>query len=118
MEWWTPEQAGLIGGILGGGLCGILLGAIGGGVCGPLAGKGIGRRFVMSYLGLLGVIGLGLLATGLVAVAVRQPYHVWYAMVLPGLLCTVLVGVMLFAMRKAYAAHDRRRLAAEEIRRG
>ena len=39
-------------------------------------------------------------------------------MVLPGLLCTVLVGVMLFAMRKAYAAHDQRRLAAEEIRRG
>lgn len=118
MEWWTPQQAGVLGAILGGGLCGVMLGAIGGGVCGPLAGKGIAKRFVMGYLGFIGLLGLAMLGGGVVAVTLGQPYHVWYPLVLPGVLCTVLVGVMRFSLGKAYRRHDERRLAAEEIRRG
>lgn len=118
MDWFTPEKAGLIGALLGGGVCGVLLGGIGGGVCAPLAAKGRGRALVMPFIGLLVALGVGMLATAIVALAAGQPYHVWYAFLLPGVLGTALSTMMVFIVRRAYRQHDSRRLAAEEIRRG
>ncbi len=117
MDWWTQEQAGLIGAILGGGFGGILVGALGGGLCGGLAAVGRARRFVMSYLTVLGVLAAAMLLGAAVAGIMGQPYHVWFPLLLPGGLTAVLFGVMVPAIRARYIAAEERRLAAEEFRR-
>lgn len=117
MEWWTPQQAGLIGALVGGIVGGVMVGAIGGGVCGPLAARGKGRAFVLSYSAVCAAIGLAIVLTGIVAAAIDQPFHVWFWLFQPGVIVLLLSlgGVVLF--RRVYAQHDRRRLAAEEFRR-
>ena len=117
MEWWTPEQAGFMGAILGGGFGGVMLGGIGGGVCGTLAGKGLARGFVVNYLRTMGAIGVILLLAGIVGASIGQPYHVWYPLVLPGGLASFLVIVILKNIVVHYDKHEKRRLAAEEMRR-
>ncbi len=118
MEWWTPQQAGLLGGLIGGGGGGVLIGGIGGGLCGTLAGKGLARRFVMSYITAMGVLFAGVLLVGLYALAIGQPYHVWYVLGLPGALGTFFGIGGIFMFRRRYAQHEQRTLAAEEFRRG
>jgi hypothetical protein len=117
MDWWTPEQGGMIGAMLGAGV-GVLLGGIGGGVCAPLAVRGKAKRFVFAFLGAITVMGAALLVGSVVAMAVGQPYHVWYPILLPGVLSAPLGSFMLWIMRRSYRQHDERRLAAEELRRG
>lgn len=117
MEWWTPQQAGIVGAVLGGGVGGILIGAIGGGVCGPLAAMGKARAFVQIYWLLCAVLGLAILSTGLTAAALGQPFHVWFWLLNCGLLVLVLSIVLGTVFRRVYAQHERRRLAAEEFRR-
>lgn len=118
MEWWTPEQAGLIGGLVGSIGGGVLLGAIGGGVCGPLAGKGLARTFVLSYVTIIACVSLILLGVGVYALIVGQPWHVWYVFVQIGVMGTLLGFGGVFMFRKIYARHEQRILAAEELRRG
>ena len=117
MDWWTPQQAGMVGAILGSGI-GVILGGIGGGVCGPLAGKGRARGFVIPFFYANGVIGILLVLSGLTALVTGQPYHVWYPLLLPGVIATRLVCVLLPVLRRVYHQHEGRRLAAEELRRG
>lgn len=117
MEWWSPQEAGLIGAILGGVVGGVMVGAIGGGVCGPLAAKGKARAFVQSYTMLCAALGLLIVLTGLVAAIIDQPFHVWFWLFQPGLIVLLLSLAAVVLFRRAYAQHERRRLAAEEFRR-
>jgi hypothetical protein len=61
--------------------------------------------------------GLVALSAGLVALAQRQPYAVWYPLVLGGGLLTVLFPFILIPVRQRYRQADMRRLQAEEFRR-
>ncbi len=117
MDWWTAQQAGLVGAVIGAGLGGVMMGAIGGGVCGPLVGKGLARSFVLTYFGLLALIGLGIAAAGVYALAIGQPFHVWFWLLQPGLLVGGLAAAFVPLMGRAYRRHEVRRLAAEEFRR-
>jgi hypothetical protein len=115
--WFSEQVSGLLGGLLGGGYCGVLVGAIGGGVCAPLAAKGKGRVFVHWYTMSLAAIGAVLLITGIVALVMGQPYAVWYPFVLCGALGAGL-GVMLFVTcRRQYQMAEHRKLDAQELRR-
>ena len=117
MEWWSPQQAGIVGAVLGGVVGGVLVGAIGGGVCAPLAAKGRARAFVQSYAVFCAAVGLAILLAGLVAAMVDQPFHVWFWLFQPGLIVLLLSIGSVVLFRRAYAQHERRRLAAEEFRR-
>ncbi len=102
--WWSPRVSGWIGGI-GGSLLGLW-----GALFGLLAGKGKGRGFVLAGLWLM--VGTGVLALifGALAVAVEQPYGVWYLLVLMGVLLVVLGGGLLPIMKRRYAAFEERRM--------
>ncbi len=115
-EWWTAQEAGLIGGV-GGAVIGVVFGGVGGGLGGPLAAKGMAKAFVlgMYYVGI--VIGVVCLGIGVYAVSIGQPYHVWYPPLLGGLLLCAIMTPLLFVIRTKYREHDQRRLAAEELRR-
>lgn len=85
-EWWSSGRAGLIGGIAG-----TLMGLLGG-----LIGVMMVRtqtRVVGKYLLIVAfVLSVFVLLGGLAAVLARQPYHVYYPLLLIGLIGSISLG--------------------------
>ena len=108
--WWSERTGGLVGAAAGSAVG--LLGA----VIGTLCTLGRGRRFVMAGLLALGVSGLALLAVGLVALALGQPYAVWYPLVLLGALDPVLAFSLLPTARRRFEEIELRRMQALDAR--
>ena len=108
--WWSDQTGGWVGGAAGGavGLFGALIGT--------LCSLGRGRRFVLAGLLALGVSGLVLLATGLAAFALGQPYGVWYPLLLLGVLAPVLAFSLLKTARRRFEALELRRIQALDAR--
>jgi hypothetical protein len=73
---------------------------------------GIGRRFVLPMLIAASILAGGLLVAGTVALAVGQPYAVYYPLLLGGALCGVLGIVGLVGGRQRYAQAELRRMQA------
>ncbi len=112
--WFT--NAGLVGGLIGGGIG--ILGAVYGTAVGVLAPRGKGRPFVFALHWAALALGGVFLVAGVTAVITGQPYGVWYSLLLPGLLLTILMGTMTPAIKLRYRQAEHRRLAGEEFRRG
>lgn len=114
--WWTGQQAGLIGGLMGS-LCG-LAGALVGVAGWLLIPRGRARGLVLGFMALMALVGIGCLAAGIIAIATGQPYAVWYPLLLLGALDAGLFGGMMPVIAARYRAVEARRLESEEIRRG
>lgn len=115
-EWWSQQDGALIGAI-GGSAIGIL-GALFGSLVGYFAPRGKLKRFIIpSHISLV-ALGLAILATGAAALILKQPYHVWYPLTLCGFIMTVVLGCLFPVVSKRYADADRRKLDAEQLRRG
>jgi hypothetical protein len=108
--WWSPETGGLIGAAAGSAV-GVL-----GALIGTLCSLGRARRFAIAGLLSLGTGGLVLLAAGVVALALGQPYEVWYPLVLLGVLGPALGFGLLGTARRRYEAHELRRMQALDAR--
>jgi hypothetical protein len=104
--WWSDRAAGLAGGI-GGAIVGIL-----GGVLGWLAARGRARRFVLATMVAMGAIGVALLAAGLVALALSQPYSVTGTLFIAGVVLVVPFSVATRSTRAAYARAELRKMRA------
>lgn len=114
-EWWSPPQAGVVGGVIGSVLG--VLGAAMGTLAGILAPRGKGRKAVLGLILAGFVAGGGVLAAGIAAVGMKQRYHVWYPLVLAGGLAMLVMGMVYPGVRARYRQAERRRLEAEEFRR-
>ncbi len=108
-QWWSDRSAGLIGGI-GGSLIGCL-----GALIGCLAGTGRARTFVLSLVKLMLVLGLAMLAAGVVALAQSQPYGVYYPLLLVGGITTLLMAALRPNIRKRYEQLEMRKIDAMDI---
>jgi uncharacterized integral membrane protein len=114
--WWTDQQAGLFGGIVGGtigtlgGLLGTLLGVFG--------SRGKLRPVVMGIHILLIVLGVIGLVTGIAAVLLHQPYAVWYPPLLMGFILSVVGGCLLPVTIRTYRQAEQRKMQAQDLRRG
>jgi hypothetical protein len=104
--WWSDRAGGLIGGIAGS-----LLGVLGG-TLGLLVSRRRARGLVVGTTIAFGVLGAGLVLTGAVAVAVSQPYAVWYPLLLMGGLLMVMSFVLRAVARRAYTDAELRRMRA------
>jgi hypothetical protein len=102
--WWSDQKAGLLGGI-GGGLIGCL-----GSLCGWLAAKGKARNFVTAALLFLTAIGAMLGIAGIVALALHQPYGVWYPLILTAILLLSICPASLRQFRRKYQELELRRI--------
>lgn len=114
--WWTQQDAALLGAI-GGSAIGIL-GALFGSLVGYFAPRGKFRGFIIPFHLTLVVLGFAILAMGVTAVVLKQPYHVWYPLTLCGFIMAVVLGCLFPVVSKRFADADRRKLDAEQLRRG
>jgi hypothetical protein len=105
-NWWSGRMAGLIGGI-GGSVIGCL-----GTLIGCLAGIGKARRLVLSLTIILIGLGILLTITGVVAVVLRQPYAVWYPLLLAGVVLTAVLGINLHSIKRRYDELEIRRMTS------
>jgi hypothetical protein len=94
-EWWSEQDAGWYGGLLGGSL------GMVGAVFGVTAGLGKARSFILALAIALCGFGIILLTIGAIAVAWGQPYHVYF-------LFFVIGGVLTFVMGLNYPMLKRR----------
>ncbi len=104
--WWSDRGAGWIGGI-----CGALIGCLGS-FMELRAKRGKSRQFVIWCCRAL--IGIGAVAAvaGLVALLMKQPYSVWYILLLMGVLCVVIFPIRLRRYQDLYRQMELRRMAA------
>ncbi len=114
--WFAEQTAGIIGGVIGASI-GTIWGGIGGPLAGVLAPKGKAKPLVVGLFIAGIVIGLGLAATAIVALASEQPWYVVYTFGLSGLLLAGLTGALLPVVLKRYREAEQRALAANELRR-
>jgi hypothetical protein len=106
LKWWSPQQIGLIGGI-GGSVIGCF-----GALLGLLASKGKARTFVLTTMKIFIVLGILLTIAGFVAVVSSQPYAVWYALLLPGVILTLVFSLTLPSIQRRYDELEIRRMTS------
>jgi len=102
--WWSDRTAGLLGGY-GGGLVGCL-----GGLCGWLAARGKARGFVIAVLAILAGLGAVLGIVGVLAIALHQPYAVWYPPSLGAIILLAVCPANLRQFRRKYEELELRRM--------
>lgn len=112
IEWFTQQQAGMLGGIIGTsfGCWGGLIG----GLSGLCVRKGLKKLFYSLY-GIGFATGIVMEITGLIALFTKQPYHVWYAFLLPGSLMTVLPAALFSTIRKRFTEYEMRQIQARDL---
>lgn len=104
--WWSDRAGNRVGGVVGG-----LIGIIGG-LVGWLAGRGKARAFVIGIVWLLIAVGVVATIGGLLALTWRQPYSVWYPMLLIGVLCVVICPFCLRQFTQRYREIELRRMTS------
>jgi len=103
-QWFDERTAGLLGGIIGG-----TIGILGGGGLGGCSALFISKGWKKAYFAMyycFMAVGAALLIMGLAALLIRQPYHVWYAFLLPGFIITVVFSSILPAIRKRFTQNE------------
>jgi hypothetical protein len=114
--WFDPIRFGTWYGGLGGGLLG-LSGAVLGAITAALAPKGKGQSFVLSAFTFMKWVGVVHLVIGIYAVYERQPYGIWYPLLLIGFLFTLLFLLLRPIVRKRYEEVEQQQLSAGTLRR-
>ncbi len=110
--WFDNQTAGMIGRIIGAGIG--ILGALIGCSCGICVSKGWKKPvYAMFILGI--AISGALLVTGIVALCVKQPYHVWYGFLLFGLIDIIVFGVFLLVARNLFMAREMKKMQAADL---
>jgi hypothetical protein len=115
-EWWSSHDAAVFASI-GGSVLGVACG-IYGTLIGMLAHRGIGRRPLISFHAGVVVLGLAALVTGIGAAIMRQPYHVYYPLLLIGGIATFVMGGLLPLVILRYRQAEARKMDAQLLRKG
>ncbi len=91
--WWSESASAWFGGV-GGAAVGVIGGVIGASA-GVLVPKGKGKPFVVGTMATMAVLGLVALQAAVVAVILKQPYSVYYPLILAGSVMVVVFGSLL-----------------------
>jgi hypothetical protein len=102
----SSRTAGIVGGVGG-----VLIGCLGA-LTEWLAVRGKARRFVVNAVRVLIGVGVASALGGLAAVALRQPYGLWYALLLLGVLVVVIFPFRLRSYQDRYREFELRRMSS------
>src|SRR2546422_2570437 len=109
-QWFDPNQYAWIPGTAYGVIAGVM-----GVLVGWLAPQGRARNFILRAWFTVWAAAVALLVIGLVALAQGQPWGVWYGLVLPGAIGTLVVGANSLVILKKHREVEGRRLAAKDL---
>ncbi len=107
--WWTPETAGIAGGV-GGAFIGLL-----GALVGSLASRQRARGFVIGTLKAGAAVGVVLLGLGLIALTTGQPYEVWFLLLLTGIIMAAVFGGLVGQVTARYEATELQIMRAHDL---
>jgi len=111
-QWFDERTAGLIGGILGTAL------GITGGVLGSLSGICVQKGWkkpIYTIIAITIAVCSVLSIIGLVALISKQPYHVWFPLLLCGLLGIAILTMLIPVMRKRFTEYELRKMQAKDL---
>ncbi|HLO42115.1 MAG TPA: hypothetical protein VK176_13900 [Phycisphaerales bacterium] len=114
--WWSSE-VGMYVGAIGGSAVG-LLGGVLGTMMGVLAPRGKAKGLVLGLHTGLVVLGVCTSITGIVALSIGQPYHVYYPLLLGGGILAIVLGSLLPVVRMRYRQAEQRKLDAGLFKQG
>jgi len=104
--WWSERDAGILGGIAGSVI------AILGTLLGWLGSAGRAKAFVLNTLRAIAWVGVGVFLLGMVAVVRRQPYEVYYPLLLLGGIAATVGFFVPRLVSKRYEDLELRRMQA------
>jgi hypothetical protein len=104
--WWSDRQAGILGGVVGS-VLGIL-----GAVLGWLGSAARAKGLVLGTLKAIAWLGVGALISGALALALGQPYAVYYPLVLVGTISAALGFSLPRSLARRYEELELRRMQA------
>jgi hypothetical protein len=113
--WFNPDVFGAYFGGIGGSLGGIFCG-MWGAAAGSLAPRGKAKLLIVGVGWLIFTVGVGCLGVGFVALIAGQPYGIWFAPLLSGIIVSIVCGGLLPLVYLRYRQADLRKLQAEEFR--
>ena len=108
--WFDPNQYAWIPGTAYGVAAGLM-----GGLVGWLVPRGIARGFILRAWFTLWLVAIALLIVGTIALINKQPWGVWYGLLLPGAIGTLVVGGNSLVILKRYREVEERRVAAKDL---
>lgn len=108
--WFDPNHYAWVPGTVYGAAAGLM-----GGLVGWLAPRGRARSFILGAWFVLWALAVVLLAAGFVALEQGQPWSIWYGLLLPGAVGTLVVGANSYVVRKTYQQVEERRVAAKDL---
>jgi hypothetical protein len=82
---------------------------------GAMASRGKGKALIWGSYWLLLAAGVVMLAAGIVAIIDGQPYGVWYALLLPGVLALLVIAPLGYVAKTAYRRADEMKMRAQEF---
>jgi hypothetical protein len=92
-----------------------IIGGLWGALVGTLAPWGRGKTFVLGSLCVLLMAGFVCLALGIIAIVAGQPYGVWYGLLLPGVLNTIILGSLAPVALLRYRQAEMRKIQARDL---
>lgn len=108
--WFDPDHYAWIPGTVYGVLAGVM-----GGLAGWLVPRGRAKNFILRAWFGMWAAAVALLIVGVVALAEEQPWGIWYGMLLPGVIGTLVIGANSLVIRNRYRDVESRRLAAKDL---
>ena len=108
--WFDPNHYAWIPGTAYGCLAGLMAGLVV-----WLVPRGRARRFILAGWFSLWAVAVVLLAVGILALVTQQPWGVWYGLVLPGVIGTLVVGGNSLVILKRYRDVEGRRMDAKDF---
>lgn len=104
--WWTEQESGWLGGLVGGSI------GIFGAVFGVTAGLGKARSFVLAMALVSCGVGILMLIIGTIAVAIGQPYHVYFLFFIIGGVLAFVMGLNYPVLKRRYDQLEFQRMSA------
>ena len=114
VPWWDHQFTGTLGGVIGtsvGLWCSLV-----GGTLWLVIRSNLATRIAVVANSIIAVLSAACVVTGIYAISNGQPYHVWYAFMVPGILLLFGSVAFIIAAPRVTAQYNRTRLDAQELR--